>query len=191
MLIAANRILKRESAVAEAAPVPTENVDEAIARVLSRRLEAMLDPDLVPEALFEMAEQVEVISGDPAPTDEDVEAAWQEAVAMARIRLGDLTNYRDASLVAHAAQISRAMYGLARAAWRNDDAPDSLLLGQAYECAASVIEQTVIGEWPSNERELKSVLEYDTRRMSPPREDAPASPKAEIHPESDAAGRTE
>lgn len=158
-MLGVRALLRRE----DSGEARTQDTDAAVARVLSRRLVLMLNDNMIPEGLTDMAQQLEAY-GDPVPTESDVAAAWASAVKVTHLRLGDLAEYEDASLLAHANRIARSMYGMARAAWRNEHSPPALLLGQAYECAAAIVEQTVIAEWPSNDVEIRGVLEYDVDR---------------------------
>lgn len=175
-LVAFRAVLRRHADRNEDEQEDAKELEAAVARVLSRRLELMLTDELIPEGLAEMLEQIETFS-ESEVGEEVVRDAWCQAVSVARVRLGDLTEYHDSSLIAHATHVARSMYGLARAAWRGDETPEALLLGQAYESTASIIEETVIGEWPSTERELRAMVEYDTRRPTS-REEEPATSTA-------------
>lgn len=153
---------KVESAVVSLAGLGdyrANEIDAAVSRVLRRRVKLLLDDKIPPQELVVLAKNLELVDGEVVP-NELVAEVWQRSAELATRRLGDLEQYQGEDLASHGEKVARSLYSIAEAVRRNGMDVTSMLLGQAYECAGKIVEETLVAGWPTDEAALRAVLSY-------------------------------
>lgn len=170
---------KKPEVKAPARGIPVRPEDEQVASALSRRIILMLDATLPPESLVEAARALEeeaMVEESTVDYNDFVMEAWSRASKIAIAQLGDLARFKDASLVVRADKVVRSLHGLGRAVWRKADSPYAVLLGQAYEAAAQVVEDTLIAGWPTSDEEVRALAQLVAKREPKSSGAKPADP---------------